>query len=166
VNVPDVPVTKEPPVQLGIVTSSSTSERIGVDNENPFPETFTIDPTGPWLGVTVIVGTVTVNVPVANRPPTSVAVTVVPEVPLGTSNVHAKDPVLPVVSEPDTKFVIDTPSNTRELNGVDTEKPVPETSTVAPTGPRPGAIVIASPVTLKVTPLVVVSVATSVPVTG
>jgi hypothetical protein len=64
-----------------------------------------------------------------------VAVTVVPDVPLGTLKVQLNDPVPPVVNEPFVQLVIVTPSKTSDFSVVDTEKPVPATVTVAPTGP-------------------------------
>ena len=65
----------------------------------------------------------------------SVAVTVVPDVPLGTSSVHEKLPPLPVVNEPVVQLVIVMSSNTNDVSAVETENPVPDTVTVAPTGP-------------------------------
>jgi hypothetical protein len=62
-------------------------------------------------------------------------VTVVPDVPLGTLSVQLKDPVPLVVNEPLVQLVIVTPSKTRDFSVVETEKPVPDTVTVAPTGP-------------------------------
>ncbi len=135
VNAPLVPVVREPLVQLVIVTESKTSDDSAVDTEKPVPETVTLAPTGPCVGVTVIACVVTVNVPPAVWPPTSVAVTVVPEVPLGTLNVQVNAPVAPVVREPLVQLATVTESSTRDDSAVDTEKPVPATVTVAPIGP-------------------------------
>ena len=74
------------------------------------------------------------NVPVAVWPPTSVAVTVVPTVPLGTANVHEKVPEASVPNEPLVQLVTVTPSKSRPTV-FSTEKSVPDTVTVAPTGP-------------------------------
>ena len=74
------------------------------------------------------------NVPVAVWPPTSVAVTIVPTVPLGTANVHEKSPETSVPNEPLVQLVTVTPSKSRPTV-LSTEKPVPDTVTVAPTGP-------------------------------
>jgi len=90
-----------------------------------------------------------VNFPVAVAPPTSVAVTVVPLVPLGTANAQLNDPFPLAVNEPFVQALIFTPSKTRELSFVDTENPVPETVTVEPTGPFFGETVIAGVVTLN-----------------
>ena len=82
----------------------------------------------------MIAGVVTVNEPVAVSPVESVAVTVVPDVPLGTTNVHEKAPETSVPSEPVTQLEMITPSNT-SATVLETENPLPETITVAPTGP-------------------------------
>jgi hypothetical protein len=86
-------------------------------------------------------------------------------VPLGTLNVHENVPVALVVSEPDVQLVIVTPSNTSDVSATDTENPVPDTVTVAPTGPWVGDTVIAGVVTVNVSAVVEVLVATSVPTT-
>jgi hypothetical protein len=91
-----------------------------------------------------------VNVPVAACPPASTARTVVPTVPLGALKVHANVPVAPVVSEPLVQLVIDTPSKTSDPRTVETENPVPETVTAAPTGPWAGFTVMAGIVTVNV----------------
>ena len=77
-NAPVAPVVNEPDVQLGIVTPSNTNDASTVETENPVPETVTVAPTGPWPGVTVIAGVVTVNDDDAlSEPPSDpVAVTV------------------------------------------------------------------------------------------
>ena len=141
VNAPLVLAVNEPAVQLTIVFPSNTNDASAVDTENPVPDTVTVAPTGPWLGVTVILGIVTVNVPVAVWPPTSVAVTVVPDVPLGTLKVQLNAPFPLVVSEPDVQLVIVFPSNTSPTV-LSSENPVPATVTVAPTGPWFGVTVI------------------------
>jgi hypothetical protein len=63
---PEASDVKEPLVQIETVTVSNTRDVNGVETENPVPATITVAPSGPWLGVTVIAGTVTVNVPVAD----------------------------------------------------------------------------------------------------
>ncbi len=74
--------------------------------------------------------------------------TVVPEVPLGTLNVQLNDPDPLVVREPLVQLVIVTPSKTSPTV-LDTEKPVPDTVTVAPTGPCFGVRVIFGVVTVN-----------------
>jgi len=142
-------VPRPPPrLQLTITMPSKTRPTV-VETENPVPVTVTVAPTGPFVGATVIFGVVTLNVPVADLPPTSVAVTVVPDVPLGTLNVQLNVPVALVASEPLVQAETTTPSNTSPTV-VSTEKPVPETVTVAPVGPCFGATVIFGVVTLNV----------------
>ena len=77
-NVPVALVVNEPDVQLATVIPSNTSDASGVDAENPVPDTVTVAPTGPWVGDTVIAGTVMVNAAVAlsKLPSDPVAVTV------------------------------------------------------------------------------------------
>ena len=164
VNVPAPPVVKEPLVQLAIDTPSKTSPTECV-TEKPVPATVTVAPTGPWAGFTVIAGDVTVNAPVAVWPPTSVAVTVVPDVPTGTLNVHVNAPAPPVVKEPLVQLEIVTPSKTSPTT-LATEKPVPATVTVAPTGPWVGLTVMAGVVTRNVCALVGVFVSQSSPATS
>jgi hypothetical protein len=135
VNAPDVSDVKDPLVQLEMVTLSKTRDVNGVATEKPVPATITVAPCGPLPGVTVIAGTVTLNAPVAAWPPPSVAVTVVPDVPLGTAKVQLNVPVPLVVNEPVPQLEIVTESNTSEVSGVETEKPVPATVTDAPFGP-------------------------------
>jgi hypothetical protein len=74
----------------------------------------------------------------------------VPLVPEGTANVHENVPVALAVNEPDVQVVIVTPSNTSDVSATDTENPVPDTVTVAPTGPWVGDTVIAGVVTVNV----------------
>ena len=69
--------------------------------------------------------------------------TVVPDVPPGTLNAQEKLPLLSVVSDPVVQLVIAIPSNTSDANAVETENPVPDTVTVAPTGPWLGDTVMA-----------------------
>ena len=163
-NAPVPSIVKEPLVQLAIVIPSKTSDASVVDTEKPVPDTVTVAPTGPWVGLTVIVGVVTVNVLVAACPPTSVAVTVVPDVPLGTSNVHVNAPVPPVVNGPPVQLAIVTPSKTKTTVLV-TEKPVPDTVTVARTGPWTGPTVIVGVVTVNAYTVVGLPVAVSNPIT-
>jgi hypothetical protein len=63
-NVPVVPVIREPAEQLVIVTPSKTSPT-GLDTEKPVPDTFTVAPTGPFGTLGPIQGFVTAKVPVA-----------------------------------------------------------------------------------------------------
>jgi hypothetical protein len=74
-------------------------------------------------------------------------------------------PVALVVNEPDVQLVTVTPSNTSDVSTADSENPVPDTVTVAPTGPWPGETVIAGTVTVNTCAVVEVLVATSVPTT-
>lgn len=155
--------TSEPVEHVDTAIPSKSNDASAVDTENPEPDTVTVAPTGPCPGVTEITGVVTVNVPLADFPPASVAVTVEPEVSPGTLNVHEKVPVAPAVNDPDEQLSIATESNTKEASAVETEKPVPDTVTAAPTGPWPGVIEMATVETMNETTLVWVSVVTSVP---
>jgi hypothetical protein len=150
-NVPVALAVSEPLVQLVlvIVTPSKLSELRAVDTENPVPDTVTVEPTGPWPGMTEMPGIVTVNVVVAVWPPTSFAVTVVPDVALGTKNVQLNAPVTPVIRDPLVQMEIATPSKTSPTV-LDTEKLVPDTVTVAPTGPWIGFTVMPGVVTVNV----------------
>lgn len=85
---------------------------------------------------------------VAYWPPTSVVVTVVPEVPLGTEKVQLNVPVALVVREPVVQLVIATLSNTN-ATVLDTEYRVPDTVTDEPTGPWAGVTVIFGTVTVN-----------------
>ena len=100
------------------------------------------------------------------RPPTSVAVTVEPEVPAGTENVHENAPAASLESDPLVQLLTGIPSNTSEARAVETENPVPETVTVAPVGPWPGDTVIVGVVTVNVRAGVAPLVATSFPTTS
>jgi hypothetical protein len=74
-------------------------------------------------------------------------VTVDPDAPVGTLNVQLNAPVAFASREPLVHVAIVTPPRTRPT-GLDTEKPVPETVTGAPTGPWLGVLtVIVSTVT-------------------
>jgi hypothetical protein len=161
-NAPVALVVREPEAQAEIATPSSTREASGVETEKPEPETVTVAPIGPWPGAIEIDGVVTVNEPLADRPPTSVATTVEPEVPAGTTSVHEKLPEEPVVSEPEAQLAIITPSKLRDARAEETLNPLPVTVTEAPLGPWPGVTVIAGVVTVKVWLDVLVDVATSV----
>ncbi|MGA7649979.1 MAG: hypothetical protein WBW40_04655 [Thermoplasmata archaeon] len=145
-NVPDALVVRPPPTEQLVIVTPSNSSPTTLETENPVPDTVTVAPTGPCFGLTEIAGVVTVNFPVAVWPPTSVATTDVPEVPLGTRNVQLKAPVPLVVSDPLVQLEIVTPSKSRPTV-LDTENPVPDTVTVAPTGPRLGVTVIFGVVT-------------------
>jgi hypothetical protein len=82
--------------------------------------------------------------------------TVVPDAPLGTLNVQLNAPVAPAVREPLVQLAaaIVLVSKTNDVSAADTEKPVPETVTLAPTGPCVGVTVIAGVVTVNVPPAV------------
>jgi len=86
---------------------------------------------------------VTVNLVVAIWPLTSVAVTTVPDVALGTLKVQLNEPITLTVKEPALQLEIVTESNTKDVSVVDTENPVPDTVTIAPRGPWIGLTVIA-----------------------
>ena len=115
----------------------------------------------------MIAGVVTTNDPIAERPPTSVAFTVAPDVPLGTSNVHVNAPTLFVVNEPLVRLelVIGTLSNSSDAKSLESVNPVPLTITVDPAGPCPGVTVIAGGGTVNSTGFVVVEVVMSLPTT-
>lgn len=147
-NDPVPPVESEPLVHFVIDTPSKTSDFRVVDTEKPVPYTVTVAPTGPLAELKVSWGVVTVNLPVAFCPPTSVAVTVVPTVPLGTFSTQANNPRALVVNEPLVQLEVVTPSKTSPT-GLDTEKPAPATCTVAPTGPWLGTTAITGIVTTK-----------------
>jgi hypothetical protein len=146
---PETSVPSEPLAQLETGTSSKVREARVVDTEKPVPDTVTVAPCGPWPGLTEIAGVVTVKVVEAVWPPTSVTVTVVPEVPAGTANVHEKSPEASVPSEPDVQLETVTPSKLRPTV-LDTENPEPDTVTVAPSGPWPGLTDTDGVVTLNV----------------
>jgi hypothetical protein len=149
VNVPVPLVVKEPLVQLVIFTPSKTNPTVLV-TEKSVPDTVTVVPTGPCVGLIVIAGVVTINTPVAVCPPTSVAVTVVPAAPRSTVIVQLNVPESFVVKEPPpVQLEIFVESNSSDVRAVDTEKPVPDTVTMAPTGPRPGVTIISGVVMVK-----------------
>jgi hypothetical protein len=118
---------------------------------NPVPVMTNGAPTGPvaTAGLREIDSVVTWNDPTADWPPTSVARTVVPEVPDGTGNVQVNTPVAFAESVPELQVVTVTPSNTSDVIAVETENPVPRTSTGDPTGPWPGDTAIAGVVTVN-----------------
>ena len=91
-------------------------------------------------------------VPVADWPPTSVAVTVVPDVPLGSLNVQLNVPEPFVMSEElpvQLELGIVTPSKISPTMLL-SEKPVPDTVTVGFPGVSAGPTVIAGVVSVKV----------------
>ena len=141
-NAPVPPVVNEPLVQAEILTESKTSDASAVETEKPVPETMTAAPTGPFFGLTVIAGFVTVNVPVALAPPEFVAVTVVPVAPLGTLNVQLNAPAEFAVKDPLVQLEIVLVSKTSDFTFVDAAKSVPDTVTEEPTGPWVGLTVI------------------------
>jgi len=117
------------------------------------------------VGVGVPPTNVTVNVPVTSCPPTSVAITRVPEAPFGTLNVQLKSPIASVIKEPPpVQLEIATPSRTNSTVLV-TEKPVPHTVTVVPTGPWVGPTATAGRVITNPCGVVTLSVAVSSPTT-
>jgi hypothetical protein len=116
----------------GTLSKATTAPEL---TANPEPATVNELPTMPSPGVGLIVGTVTTNVASAAVPPESVAATVVPEVPAGTSNVQENAPELLASWEPVVQLRTVTPSNTRDARTTDTENPVPEAVTLAPRGP-------------------------------
>ena len=107
--------------------------------ENPLPVTVTDSPITPVLGVSVMLGTVTVNEFVAASAGTLAtsdpdAVTVVPLVPEGTLNVQLNAPVPLADSDPLVQLEIDTLSNVSVIV-VETVKPLPVVITDSPTTP-------------------------------
>ena len=60
-NVPVPLIDMDPGEQEEMVTVSKTSDFSDDPMVNPVPETVTVDPSGPWLGVSVIVGVVIVK---------------------------------------------------------------------------------------------------------
>lgn len=142
VKVPVPPVVSDPLTQAVIVTESKTSDLSGVETEKPVPDTVTAAPNGPFFGVTVRAGFVTVKVPDAVPPPEFVAVTAVPVAPLGTAKVQLNAPAPFAVSEPLVQLVIVFESNTSDFTFVDGVKSVPDTVTVEPIGPWTGLTVI------------------------
>ncbi len=133
-----------------IVPPAEIVKTIVAPGVNPLPEAVTVTPVNPCVGTSVTVGIVTVNVPVADCPPASVTVTVVPVVPLGTFNVQLNAPVAPVVNEPTVQLELATatPSKFSPTKLV-TEKPVPDTVTATPAGPWAELRVIPSVVTVN-----------------
>lgn len=134
-NAPVAPVVREPEVQLLMVTPSKTSDARIFDTEKPVPDIVTVVPTGPEVTESLIAGVVTVNDPDAVCASESLAVTVVPDVPLGTLNVQLSVPVAVAVIDPDVQPLIVTPSNTSDVSFFDAGKPVPDTVTFSPMGP-------------------------------
>ena len=102
---------------------------------NPLAVTTNGVDTGPCTGVIPMSSVVTVNADVADCPPTSVARTVVPEVPDGTLKVQLNDPVALAIIEPEVHEDIVIPSNVRPAIPVETENPVPAIVTGEPIGP-------------------------------
>ena len=158
-NPPKGPVFNDPLVQPVIVTESKSSLAV-LRSEKPVPDTLTVAPAGPSLGLTVIIGVVTLNVPVADWPPTSVTVTVVPEVPLGTAKVQENPPKGPVFNDPLVQPVIVTESKS-SVTALRLENPVPDTFAVDPIGPCAGLNAVRGVVRAKATVLLAVPVASS-----
>jgi len=91
-------------------------------------------------------GIVTLKVLVVVCPLTSVAVTVVPDVPIGTAKVQLNDSHVPLaIRDPARQAVTGRLSKTN-ATVLGTEKPVPDTVTVAPAGPWFGATSISGAV--------------------
>jgi hypothetical protein len=138
---PEEVVTSEPLTEPTVQPIGETVAELNVTFAdalavNPVAVTWKVAPTGPIEGAIVIASVVTWKLPVANWPPTSVARTVVPEVPLGTAMEQENIPVAVVVREPRIgQELIISPSNDSDASGVDTENPVPEMVTGDPTGP-------------------------------
>lgn len=148
---PDALVDREPEVQLAWLTPSKLRVTV-LEDEKPVPATVTTVPWGPVFGVTVMAGVVTEKVPDADCPPTSVAVTTVPLVPGGTRKVQLKAPVASVDSDPDVQLALTIVTLSKTSVGFvawDTENPVPETVTDAPTGPEVGLTVMWRAVTVN-----------------
>jgi hypothetical protein len=137
-----------------IVTLSKTSEVRGTNGEKPVPLTVTGAPCGPWPGVTVIAGTVTVNETVFDGvdvlrsfPVTGYA----PADSLGTRNVQENPPLASVVIFVAVELqsvppVAVSPMLANVTLAVAlTLNPEPLTVYVAPTGPCAGATEIAGP---------------------
>jgi hypothetical protein len=70
-NAPEESVVSTPLEQDEIVTPSNTSDASGAEIVNPVPATVTVAPCGPWTGVAVIAGVVTVKLWTADCPPAS-----------------------------------------------------------------------------------------------
>ena len=140
---PVAPVVSEPASHAVIDLESKTSEARRVDTENPDPETVKVAPTGPFGRFTAIFGVVTVNLPVATFPSSSVAFTAVPDAPVGTPNVQLNVPRVPDVREPCVQLEIVLLSKVSDFSFAETENPAPETVTTAPNGPWVGVTVIA-----------------------
>ncbi len=131
-------------------------EPISVLWENPAPVTVTKVPTGPWVGDTVIVGAVTVNVAVAvsaGTLPTSLpdrTTAYAPTATDGTVNVHVKVPVAEVVWDVQVWVAGVAPLNVIVPIVVRTENPEPVTLTDMPKRPLMGDRTIVGLVTVNV----------------
>ena len=102
-NAPVASVVSEPVVQLEVgITTPSKVNPTRLVTEKPVPDAVTVALMGPWPGVTVIAGVVTVNVVLGRRPEaTSVAwIDCDPALDVGTKNVQTKPPVVSVVIVP------------------------------------------------------------------
>ena len=67
----NVPVPETVAPQLEIVAPELIEVVTATPGVNPVPETVTVTPLGPWVGVSVIVGVVTLNVALAWSLPVS-----------------------------------------------------------------------------------------------
>jgi hypothetical protein len=117
------------------------------DPEKPVPDTVTVIPTLPLVGLKVIAG-LTVNVAVAALALASVAVTVLPPLTAaGTVKVQLKDPKASVVTVEGTVTIVVLTNFT--VTVLEAAKPDPDTVTVEPTIPEDGLKLIDC-VTVKV----------------
>ena len=122
------------------------------DTVNPLPVTVYVAPTGPWVGESAMVGTVTVNVWAVVDVLVATSFATTPYAPadsLGTLNVHVNAPLALVVivvplNDPTVHPVGPwrTPLNVTVTDD-DTVNPLPVTVYVAPTGPWFGDTVMA-----------------------
>ena len=136
---PQLVVDSVPPLEIDSVTEIVVPPAVGV---NPVPLTVTVVPLGPWLGVSVIAGTVPVNVAVAVSPVVAPVAVTVFAVPLLLKKKSPKVLAVKVQSENDPELTgqmarIDVP--TVIVTDVSPEaKPLPDAVTVVPAGPWSG----------------------------
>ena len=91
-NEPEPDAVIEPLAQLRIVALSNTSDPNAFDSEKPVPETVTFAPTGPWVGVSVIAGTVSVKIAEAMFVPSDATIVSAPGGTAGIVTEHEKLP--------------------------------------------------------------------------
>jgi hypothetical protein len=145
---PQLVVDNVAPLEIDSVTEIVAVEEVGV---NPVPATVTNVPLGPWLGVSVIVGLVPVNVAVAVSPaglPVAVTVFAVPLLlnlkPVDVLAVKVQpenDPELTVQVEGEVeRGVVELPTvKVTLVSGP--ANPLPDAVTVIPLGPDDGVSV-------------------------